>query len=71
MVEKRSDSVIPSLFNLGLLLCGLGPLCKSLGLSVPICEAKVIGIVCRAKTRVIRLFLIFLLEWAFDTESGE
>lgn len=71
MVEKRLDFVILLLFNLGFLLCGFGFFCKFLGFSVFICEVKVIGIVCRVKIRVIRLFLIFLFEWVFDTEFGE
>lgn len=71
MVEKTSDSVIPSgLITSGLLLCGFGPLCKSLGLTILIYEMKVTGIAGRAETRVMRLFEIFLPVWAFDTESG-
>lgn len=72
MVEKRSESLIPSGFiTSGLLLCGFGLLSKSLGLTVFICETKVTGIPGRAETRVMRRFQIFLHVWAFDVESGE
>lgn len=59
MEEKRSESVILSVFYSGLVQYGSGHLCKSPGLSDLTCEMKVIEIAHRAETKVGRLSPIF------------